>query len=105
MGSFLRALALAAVAVALLAPGSVAATEPVPTKARAISMVKKVVRKNSRKCRLSITSVGATRLPIGWRVTVTVKIRGHRGQAAWHVRGSEPKPADPFAEKIGKGCR
>jgi hypothetical protein len=99
----LAVLVNALVLAVLLVPGAQSA--PAATKAEAISIVKTIVRKNARPCKLAMKSIKAARLPLGWRVTVTVKVRGASGHAAWHVRGLKAYPADPFAKSIGKGCR
>ncbi len=102
----LLVVALAAVLTAAAAPRVTrAAFAPGATKAQAITLVTQIVRSNATECRLALRRVTAARIPVGWRVTVTVKIRGARGVAAWHVAGRIPKPADPFAKSISKGCQ
>jgi hypothetical protein len=91
------------VVAALLVPGAQPA--PAATKAEAISMVRGIVRRNAGRCKLAMKKVRAARIPLGWRVTVDVKVRGLPGYAAWHVKGGKAIPADPFARSIGKGCR
>ncbi|MFN2471408.1 MAG: hypothetical protein ABR583_10590 [Gaiellaceae bacterium] len=99
-----RLLATCVLFAALLLPGPAQSAVPAATKAQATAIVKTLVRKNATKCRLAIRTVTAKRIPVGWRVTVTVTIRGQRGAAAWHVKGRTAMPADPFAKTIGKGC-
>ena len=95
---------LALVVALSLAPTAQPAPAPSATKAQAITVVKRIVRRNADECKLAMTRVVARRLPIGWRVTVHFKIRGGRGYAAWHVKGKKAVPADPAAKLIGKGC-
>ena len=80
------------------------APSPVATKAQAITIVKRIVRRKADECKLAMTRTVAARIPIGWRVTVFFKLRRGRGYAAWHVRGRRAMPADPSAKLILRGC-
>ena len=100
-----RGLAVLLLSALLVGAGAApAAAAPGTTRAQAIAIVKKLLRSKATACQLTIRSVSATRIPIGWRVTAKVTRFGSRGTSLWNVKSTKAVPADPLAAEIKAGC-
>ena len=99
-----RGLAVLLLSALLAGAGAASAASPSTTRAQAISIVKKLLRSKASACHLTIRSVSATRITIGWRVAAKVTTFGARGTSLWNVKGTKAVPADPLAADIKAGC-
>jgi hypothetical protein len=74
------------------------------TPADPVALVRRVLARNAKKCRLEIRTIRAERTKAGSRVTAGVTTFGNRGTSIWTVVGSKVVPANQLASEIAAGC-
>ena len=86
-------------------------TPPDPNRAQAIAIVRSLVNKNARPCRIDrIGSISATRSGVGWRVTARLVMsasgRPLNETATWTVKANngDTVPGSQLAAEIENGC-
>lgn len=102
-----------AAAVLFLIPCAIyprAVASPAMTRAQAIAIVRSIINRNARPCRISKTnSITATASGRNWRVTARIVMsasgRPLNETAVWTVRSDgEAVPANQLTAEISNGC-
>ena len=100
-----RSIVLGLTLAAIAAPAVAAASPPTRTPEDAIAAVKKILNKNTKKCKLDWARVDAEGYAGKWDVDVTVRSsRSGDGRASWKIGYGYPVAQNKLAKKIANGC-
>jgi hypothetical protein len=97
-----------ATAVAVLAtavPALAAEAPPIKEPQDAVAIVKRILTRHMKACKLDWARIGATGFEGDW--TINVKVRSSRagkGTARWHIGDSWPIARGPLAKAIVHDC-
>jgi hypothetical protein len=98
--------ALIAVLIAVSAAPSLAATAP-PTREPqdAVAIVKRILNRHMKACRLDWARVDAEGFEGHWNIDVTIRgSRAGKGTARWHIGTSWPIARNKLAKAIVHDC-
>jgi hypothetical protein len=100
-----RSIVLGLTLVATSAPVAAAKPQPVRTPEDAIAAVKRVLKKNTKKCKLDWARVDAEGYAGKWDVDVTIRAsRAGNGIAHWKIGYGYPIATNKLAKSLAKGC-
>ena len=100
-----RSIVLGLTLAATAAPLAAAAPPPTRTPEDAIVAVKKVLNKNTKKCKLDWARVDAQGYAGKWDIEVTVRSsKSGGGSARWKIGYGYPVAQNKLAKKIANGC-